>query len=256
MKPLGKKTMLSIISMGIFTLQSAKADMIDLYMMGVLPSIVGSSNKCLTHLGKTYCEVTSPYTDKVWLDRNMGAARVCTTLDDTACFGDYYQWGRKADGHEDQNSGITTAQANDVNDAGTPDFMISFGDWAASTIDDNGSTRSANWSNINGSYACPAEYRVPTLDEFKAELLDSGSAEIDNRDEAFESFLKLPSAGFRDSGDGTMKYQDSLGMLWSSTARNQGASLIDFESNDAGIGYSALRNYGQSVRCIKGRGPA
>ena len=31
----------------------------------------------ITHNGVTYGFVTSPYTGKVWLDRNLGAARVC-----------------------------------------------------------------------------------------------------------------------------------------------------------------------------------
>ncbi len=44
--------------------------------------------QCLTHNGAEYCEVTSPYTERVWLDRNLGAARVCTTFNDTACYGD------------------------------------------------------------------------------------------------------------------------------------------------------------------------
>ena len=42
MKSLHKNLMLSFIALGAFTLQGAKADMLDLYMMGVLPSIVGA----------------------------------------------------------------------------------------------------------------------------------------------------------------------------------------------------------------------
>ena len=48
----------------------------------------------ISHNGKSYGTVTSSYTGKVWLDRNLGASQVCTALDDTACYGDYYQWGR------------------------------------------------------------------------------------------------------------------------------------------------------------------
>jgi len=40
MKSLSRNLMLSVIALSTFTLQGAKADMIDLYMMGVLPSIV------------------------------------------------------------------------------------------------------------------------------------------------------------------------------------------------------------------------
>jgi hypothetical protein len=34
----------------------------------------------------------------VWLDRNLGATQVATKVDDSAAYGDYYQWGRAKDG--------------------------------------------------------------------------------------------------------------------------------------------------------------
>lgn len=54
----------------------------------------------IVHNGITYGTITSAETGRVWLDRNLGASQVCTSLDDEACYGDYYQWGRAADGHE------------------------------------------------------------------------------------------------------------------------------------------------------------
>jgi len=46
----------------------------------------------ITHNGVAYDVVTSPYTSRVWLDRNLGATQVCTSFDDVDCYGDYYQW--------------------------------------------------------------------------------------------------------------------------------------------------------------------
>ena len=47
--------------------------------------------------GYTYKKVISPITQRVWLDKNLGATQVCTALDDEECYGDYYQWGRDSD---------------------------------------------------------------------------------------------------------------------------------------------------------------
>lgn len=40
----------------------------------------------------TFEEVTSPYTGKVWMDRNLGASRVCQSYIDSECYGGYYQF--------------------------------------------------------------------------------------------------------------------------------------------------------------------
>jgi hypothetical protein len=45
----------------------------------------------------------------VWLDRNLGATQVATSFDDSAAYGDLYQWGRAKDGHEDRTRNSTSA---------------------------------------------------------------------------------------------------------------------------------------------------
>jgi len=207
----------------------------------------------ITHNGTTYGVVTSPYTGKVWLDRNLGAAEVCTSFNDTACYGDYYQWGRNFDGHQDSTSATTSTQATDVNSAGT-DFITDDGtnndDWA-NTADSDGSLRQANWSKTDGTSVCPTGFRVPTLAELRAELLDAGSAQIQNRDDAFNSFLKLPSAGGRGSFDGTMGVVAAWGHVWSSSASGTYASSLYFDSGSAGSGSYGYRAVGLSVRCLR-----
>ncbi|MEA2018242.1 MAG: hypothetical protein U9N59_07325, partial [Campylobacterota bacterium] len=37
----------------------------------------------------TYSTITSSVTGKIWMDRNLGASRACTSFDDTQCYGDY-----------------------------------------------------------------------------------------------------------------------------------------------------------------------
>jgi hypothetical protein len=116
----------------------------------------------VTHNGVDYGTVVSPHTGKVWLDRKLGAARVCTNLNDTACYGDYYQWGRDADGHEDSLSNTTNVKSPTVVNVGHSDFIIGLTNWTANFVDVNGSLKIANWSNVNGQSVCPIGFRVPT----------------------------------------------------------------------------------------------
>ena len=59
--------------------------------------------------GFSWNDVTNTYTGEIWMDRNLGASNVATSSSDTGSFGDLYQWGRRADGHQCRNSSITTS---------------------------------------------------------------------------------------------------------------------------------------------------
>jgi hypothetical protein len=52
----------------------------------------------------TYKQIRSPFTDRIWLDRNLGAIQSCTSSTDEKCYGDYYQYMRATDGHEKADS--------------------------------------------------------------------------------------------------------------------------------------------------------
>lgn len=207
----------------------------------------------ITHNGVTYGTVTSPHTGKVWLDRNLGASRVCTAYNDTACYGDYYQWGRNTDGHEKSNSTVTSIQATDINNAGvsfiTADGTQYYWDWAKN-IDNNGSLREANWNRIDGSSVCPTGYRVPTIGELIKETIDVG---LQNHTDVFNSFLKLPVAGFRHSEDASLWHQgEAKGEYWSTTVSSNGANTeYLYISNDMLLAGGNVRAHGNSVRCIK-----
>ena len=47
------------------------------------------NKKLIVHSGLKYGIVKSPYTSKIWLDRNLGAKRVCQSFDDKKCYGVY-----------------------------------------------------------------------------------------------------------------------------------------------------------------------
>jgi len=62
--------------------------------------------------GLTYQLVTNVTTGRVWLDRNLGATQVAESSTDSAAYGDLYQWGRSADGHQLRDSGTTATLSN------------------------------------------------------------------------------------------------------------------------------------------------
>ena len=198
--------------------------------------------------GLAYNTVTSPFTGKKWLDRNLGASRVCTALDDTACYGDYYQWGRDADGHEKSTSATNTTLAGDIDTVGHSDFITNGSspfDWT--TIDSDGALRSANWSKTDGTSVCPVGFRVPTITELTAETT-SASTTVTNNTDAFNNFLRLPSAGKHNYNDGSMSTQGSDSYIWSSSVSGSDSRFLDFGSS-AIIG-NGRRAYGFSVRCL------
>ena len=202
----------------------------------------------VTHNGVTYVTIASPNTGRVWLDRNLGALRVCTDYNDEQCYGEYYQWGRNADGHEKSTSSVSDVLATSVTNVDHGDFIrsgVSPYDWA-DNIDNDGSQRQTNWSKTDGSSICPVGFRVPTETELEAEG-------IQNIGHAF-SQLKLPAAGERGFNHGLIINQGSTGRVWSSLPSQSGgipfAGVLNIYSDLAGT-EDVVPSYGFSVRCIK-----
>ena len=85
-------------------------------------------NKTIFINGNEYGYCYNPTTNKVWLDRNLGATQVATTLTDSDAYGDLFQWGRAADGHEKRDSNTITGQSTTAQPA-HGDFIIGQTDW-------------------------------------------------------------------------------------------------------------------------------
>lgn len=181
------------------------------------------------HNGMIYNEVVSPYTGRIWLDRNLGAKQVCKSKNDHKCYGYLFQWGRSADGHQEPDSKSFTS----VNKAPW--------DWEKSDTD--GRKRKLFWAKFDGSGICPVGFRVPTLDELKNETINQG---VNNADEAFKSFLKLPVAGHRSFYDGSLYEQNENIYLWTSSPF-QSLYFKHFKSGEK----KRYPSFGYTVRCIK-----
>jgi len=239
-----KKLLLIVSALFAIDINIAVAANVNAALTSVISYILSDG---IVHNGVSYGTVTSPYTGRVWLDRNLGASRVCTSFNDVECYGDYYQWGRDADGHEKSNSAITTTQASNINSAGDK-FIRGHNDWSSSDI--GGVARKVNWLKTDGSFVCPIGFRVPTAFELQVETVDQGVA---NRADAFANFLKIPAGGYRSKTSGNLLSQGNIGFLWSSgrdLATPSAGLKLSFASSVASI--EALRFvYGVPVRCIE-----
>jgi uncharacterized protein (TIGR02145 family) len=175
---------------------------------------------------------------RVWMDRNLGASRVATSSTDVEAYGDLYQWGRGADGHQSRTSAtITTLSSADQPGNGrfilAPDKPI---DWR--------SPQNNNlWQGVNGTNnPCPSGYRLPTEAEWTTER-DSWTPKTSAG--AFASPLKLPMAGNRTGYDGLIIKVGTIGYYWSSTDYG-----LSFEGSYTSMSPYSRAN-GFSVRCIK-----
>ena len=211
--------------------------------------------------GFLYESVISPTTGKIWLDRNLGASNVCSqnrsefasSLEyeesQGNCFGDYYQWGREADGHQSKTSSTSKVLRSKI--TGNSAYYVlnssasTYYDWLKklSALDIDGTKRLANWKNLNGSSICPKGYRVPNIKELKDE-----GANIDN----FINVLKFPISGYR-SGTANKIYGKGIyASLWSTDSEYEKYPIpYHYDENNGNATTGQERAEGRTVRCIK-----
>jgi uncharacterized protein (TIGR02145 family) len=193
------------------------------------------------------------YGTQTWMDRNLGARRVAEAENDVFSYGNYYQWGRPADGHEitvwngdTKTAGrgladVTADLAADANPSYANFIITNSDDWLATQADPD------RWATASQG-PCPANYHVPTSDEWNtADALNSGWT---NNTEAYNSTLKLPSSGERVRTTGTLKNQGTHGLYWSSTVNGTKASFLRF-TNTVAFTRTNKRSRGFTVRCLK-----
>jgi Fibrobacter succinogenes major domain (Fib_succ_major) len=188
-------------------------------------------------------DVTNPTTGKIWMDRNLGASQVAISSTDAASYGDLYQWGRRADGHQCRTS-ATTATLSSIDQPANGNFILA----ASTPYDWRSPQNNSLWQGVSGvNNPCPSGYRIPSDTELDLERLSWGS---NNSAGAFASPLKLPMAGYRDYSSGSLDFVGTLGYYWSSTVSGIGSRSLSLDSSNADM-YDDLRAYGVTVRCIK-----
>jgi len=207
--------------------------------------------------GKTYKVISSPETGAKWLDRNLGADRVCAKSRDDAvegyndgtytdaektCFGDYYQWGRRTNGHQKLNSDENVFLLNHDVDSGGKFILVNDSpyDWRATQY-------KFLWTGLNRYKVCPTGFKVPRIGELRLE-----TDHWNNRDEAFNSFFKLPVSGRRDIG-GNMGDRGKWAFVWSASwnTNNTRSHTVLFGEGNSVNSDDLQRAVGAPVRCIE-----
>jgi uncharacterized protein (TIGR02145 family) len=172
---------------------------------------------------------------------------VATSLTDAESYGDLYQWGRGADGHQLRNSGTT----NNLSNIDQPDhslFIVTSGrtyDWAFFL-------QNHLWQGVDGvNNPCPKGFRLPTESEWQDEVKSWSSG---NASGAFSSPLKLPAAGIRRRTGEVYISNTGYGYYWSSSRRIDyptASGLVFTNEKVTFLAYGYERTFGFSCRCIK-----
>ncbi|QKJ22725.1 Ig-like domain-containing protein [Poseidonibacter lekithochrous] len=183
----------------------------------IISNIDTSNPNLISFNGKDYIKVTSPKTGKIWLDRNLGANEVCNGSNDALCVGDYFQWGRKLNGHEKKNS-LTSNEliTSDVsNDGKFITVQSAPFHWEDAQRSDE------LWTGTNAiNNVCPSGFKVPNKYELEAEFTNNST--VNPKD----SFLKIPTSSYR-SENGSMNVSNTDTYLWTSNSKS---SLISFDA--------------------------
>lgn len=243
--------------------------------------IIGGETITFMYMGEevTYGIITSSETGRKWMDRNLGAESASADFRDFHAYGDLFQRGRPADGHQS----ITWNNWRNIEDgekAGTP--VNGTTEIIATSTNPGHSdmilaTNATNptyphWSNLPypelwtepdyENNVCPTGWHVPTIDEWIAENLvteDIISTET-NR-------LKIVANGRRDDNTGEVLQQGFVFMYWANSVfyyepwdyyffyytsatyndTNPSDIIITNWSTSGSIGSNATK----AVRCIK-----
>jgi hypothetical protein len=213
----------------------------------------------------TYGVITSQTTERKWMDRNLGAPNKPTHVMDIENYGDLFQWGRAADGHQvtawplanggtgkDVN-GMTSAVApyaySNTDDPGTSKFIfVLMNDPDEGAMDWRKPQNNNLWQlPDNKNNPCPKGWHVPTADEFNAERFIT----------IFDAFDKMnfTSSGTRSPAGFYLTGSLNSSPYWTSTIADENTQRVRSYAFTFNMYVNSLtptiRSAGIPVRCIK-----
>lgn len=216
---------------------------------------------CFVYEGEVTCEIVA-LDGRTWMDRPLGASQVCTSKIDSLCYGNLYQWGRGADGHEIRSNTDTQnidpivfpyigSSTHEIATKGDFDWLVlaQDGQEKSAFVTD----RTASWAKTVDNPICPDKWYVPS----RLELTALANAEkIIDGDTAFASTLKLALSGARSAKSSTIEGAGTIGYIWS---RDSDGADSNASSNTAySFTYDGTATFsrpykaeGHAIICIK-----
>ena len=169
--------------------------------------------------------------------------------------GDYYQWGRIADGHQRWNS-PTMAGPTDVDDgngqipSSSTDYYRKFITTSDSPHDWKATSDNTLWADDGGkANPCPEGYRIPTQAEWQKVVDATPIWNNDIKGVTVGMNFFLPATGLRNV-NGAFNAVGMSGNYWSATISGTYAYYLYFNSANSGM-LSLFRSNGLSVRCLE-----
>ncbi|WP_461632515.1 fibronectin type III domain-containing protein [Labilibaculum euxinus] len=186
--------------------------------------------------------VATSATGRIWMDRNLGASHVATSINDDEASGYLYQWGRGNDGHQLLTSGTTNILSSS-DEPGHGDFITvsTFPkDWRSPQND-------ALWQGVDGiNNPCPKGFRLPTVNEVELEMDSWTTRDLLG---AFASPLKWSYSSYRISDGSFVKNPYGYGWTSGINGSNFGSYFAILSAGTStGVNY---RGVAYPVRCIK-----
>jgi uncharacterized protein (TIGR02145 family) len=211
-----------------------------------------------TYMGETVSYTTVRGADgNIWLQQNLGSAAIATAMNDQDAYGDLYQWGRWADGHQKRDSETSDTVANPNNPRGAREvggkFLISSPSWwDTRELTDTWRAENADAvTDTNGCDPCRAlgeGWTLPTQDDWTTLINEE---HITSAATGFASNLKLSATGYRSNTNGGFTFAGERGYYWSATTANTGGKYVYLSTSIANPSSGAPRGQGAAIRCVK-----
>lgn len=205
-------------------------------------------------------------TIKAQKETNSPVFTAPTRDNSSVAYGDLYQWGRSADGHQKRNSAaVSGSVANYTGTANTFIIPTVSGNWSTLQYSDFG------WRPAKNEYdPCPVNWRVPSRTEwgdvFKGGMSsaaptagivntwawhDGGTKGYEIKPDGVTTTLFLPTAGHRSASNGELINVGTLGYYWTANFNYHYAHYLLLTNTVVSpANTTGSRANGFSVRCV------